>query len=173
MSVTTISFLNILDGDLNAPKPYIDFRTKNMAFVFQKPANVDILGINNFNITDGNFTTLPSVAIIPDVDDANKCTLNWTKLNSLWTIPSGIMPYVSKFTYNSNQYFAVFGAFTSDGGFNSTIGTGKDVIVTLDPGVTNPVIFTNVRIESIPYKQPCNIVREYYNSDGIVSINLT
>jgi hypothetical protein len=144
-----------------------------MAFVFQKPANVDILGINNFSITDTNFTTLPSIAIIPDMNDANKCTLNWTKLNSLWTIPSGSIPYLSKFTFNSNQYFAIFGAFTSDGGFNNTIGAGKDITVTLEPGLTNPVIFTNVRIESIPLKQPCNIVTNYYNGNGNISINLT
>lgn len=173
MAITTISLLNILDDSLISPKPYMDFRTQNMAFVFQTPSNVTMLGVNNNSITNTNFITLPSLAVIPDITDSNKCTLNWTRLNNTWTIPTGNIPYLAKFSYNSKQYFAVFGSFTSDGGFDNTKGAGKEISLTLDPGVTNPVIFTNVRIESIPLKQLCNIVTNYYNTDGILSISLT
>ena len=172
MAITVITFQDILDPSLAAPLPYLDFRSRYCAFVFQSPTNVTLLDINNYSVTDSNFTLLPSTAYLADPLDATKSLLKWSNLNVTWQIPTGTIPYLAKYTFLTNTYYVVFGVFTGDGGIDTSVGCGTDVTVRINPGTESEAIFTNCRLEAWPYRQPCDTVRNYYNTTGLITVSL-
>ena len=169
MAITTITFSNILDPTAYT---YLNFKTKYVAYVFKEPVGVTLLSINGYSITDANFTLLPASAISVDPLDATRSLLNWSNLNVTWQIPTGVIPYIAKYVFLGNTYYVIFGVITGTGDFDTTIGIGTDVEVLLDPGSTNPVIFTESRLEGYPYRQPCDTVKNYYNTTGIISVSI-
>ena len=185
MAIYTLNFSNVLKYDTNL---YNKFINRYVCLTFQKPTNVDIVQLYNTNYADLNL--IPDAVVLeqnslPIFDWGNLIAYNTNYVypfdSTVWNIPTtGNSAYVSKFNFNSNEHYAIFGIFDATGTLNRSLGLlGKDFNVTISTTLGSFNI-TNMKIESYPYTLtlngtntiPCETVVTKYNGNGIFPITL-